>query len=127
MSDLKVVNAILDRICEDEQFDPWSPGYLGYINVCPIEDWTVEELDAFSRLIKIEPAVMADALSHRRLEMQTFSEGEAIFATLMPYNRLDYQGRSAEQVSYSERAVMGSLTVMVVIVTAFLAYTLSNI
>jgi len=110
MRDLKTLNALIDRIRSDYQFDSSSEDYMGFLNLDPSQDWTTQEYDEVLYMIENEPELLDEILEMRGLELQSFGPTEAIFVlTEEPFANWN-QGRTPNQVQYSEMVVNAILS-----------------
>jgi len=125
MSDFRVLHKLLDRVRGDYQFKPGDEAYLGFLNIDPSHDWSVEEYETFKYFYEKKPRMLEDALELRGLEIETFGPNEIIFVlTEQPFEDYDpslYQGRTVEQAEATEKLVMASITLLIIAVIGFLA------
>lgn len=75
---LEIMNAILDVIAKDYQFDKEHEGYLGFLNCCPAEDWTQDENYTLSTFLTRERKVFNKLLSERGLDIEAGADLEEI-------------------------------------------------
>jgi hypothetical protein len=136
MRDLKTVNLLIDRIRNDYQFDSSSGDYMGFLNVDPSQDWTIEEWDAMLWMVENEPDTLEDILTMRGLSIESFGEGEVIFVlTEEPFGDKATevedlsltQGRTEQQMEYSEMVVNVVITLALIAVLAVLGYSIFNL
>lgn len=136
MRDLKTVNLLIDRIRNDYQFDSSSRDYMGFLNVDPSQDWTIEEWDAMLWMVENEPDLLEDILEMRGLSIESFGEGEVIFVlTEEPFGDKATevedlsltQGRTKQQMEYSEMVVNAVITLALIAALAVLGYSIFNL
>lgn len=124
MSDMKILSELIERIRQDEQLDVNSPEYVGFLNVNPLQDWSADEVLVFKTLFENKRDFLDAALSMRGIEIQKFSDDEAIFeADQDPFgNPEDWQGKSPAKIVASEKFAFWSMVVMVIGMAALLIY-----
>ena len=134
MRDLKIVNLLIDRIRNDYQFDSSSGDYMGFLNVDPSQDWTIEEWDATLWMVENEPDLLEDILEMRGLSIEAFGEGEVIFVlTEEPFGDTGVkdlsltQGRTEQQMEYSELVVNAVITLALIAALAVMGYSIFNL
>jgi len=127
MRDLKTLNALIDRIRSDYQFDSSSEDYMGFLNLDPSQDWTTQEYDEVLYMIENEPELLDEILEMRGLELQSFGPTEAIFVlTEEPFANWN-QGRTPNQVQYSEMVVNAILSLAAAAAIITVLYSFFNL
>jgi hypothetical protein len=127
MRDLKTLNTLIDRIRSDYQFDSSSEDYMGFLNLDPSQDWTTQEYDEVSYMVENEPELLDDILEMRGLELQSFGPTEAIFVLIEePFANWN-QGRTPNQVQYSEMVVNAILSLAAAAAIITVLYSFFNI
>ena len=128
MSDFRVLNELLDRIRYDYQFKPGDEAYLGFLNMDPSHDWSVQEYETFKDFYENKSRMLEDALELRGLEIETFGPNEVVFImTEEPFEDYDaslYQGRTVEQVEANEKVVMALITIAIIAIIGVIANSL---
>ena len=129
MSDLKVLSDLIERLRQDQQFDLNSEEFMGFLNVNPSEDFTAEEFKVFKELYETQPDFLEGVLMLRGLEIQKFSDEEAIFITTEdPFlDRTEWQGRTHLQIQTSNQLAMGALTVTLICLLSIILSILFNL
>lgn len=124
MNDMKVLSDLIERLRQDEQFKINSPEYTGFLNVNPLQDWSEDEVLVFKTLFENKRDFLDAALGMRGLEIQQFSEEEAIFeAEQDPFGTAEeWQGRSPEKVVTSEKFAFWSMVAMLIGMASLLIY-----
>lgn len=127
MSDFKVLNELLDRVRNDYQFDRSHDRYHGFLNICPSQDWTVEEYETFNWFLQNNERMLNDALEIRGLDISSMGPDEIVFDLLEkdPFDFSLTQGRTEEQSEANEKIVMVSITIILVILIGLLANVLN--
>lgn len=122
MRDLRSLNSLIDRIRNDYEFNS-NEEYIGYLNIDPSQEWTVQEWDDMLYMIENEPDLLDDILEMRGLELQSFGPNEVIFILLEePFGNL-YQGRTPKQVEYSSLVVNGIISIAIIVSVAVVIYS----
>jgi len=128
MSDFRVLHKLLDRVRGDYQFKPGDEAYLGFLNIDPSHDWSVEEYETFKYFYEKKPRMLEDALELRGLEIETFGPNEVVFVmTEEPFEDYDpslYQGRTVEQAEANEKVVMALITIAIIAIIGVIANSL---
>ena len=134
MRDLKTVNTLIDRIRNDYQFDSSSEDYMGFLNVDPSQDWTIKEWDAMLWMVENEPDTLDEILEMRGLDIEGFHNTEVIFVlTEEPFGDTGTedlsltQGRTEQQMEYSEMVVNAVITLALIAALAVMGYSIFNL
>jgi len=134
MKDLKTVNALIDRIRNDYQFDSSSENYIGFLNVDPSHDWTIKEWDAMLWMVENDPDLLEDILEMRGLDIEGFHNTEVIFVlTEEPFGNSEdvdlslTQGRTEKQVQYTELVVNSIITLALITSICVVAYSIFSL
>ena len=134
MKDLKTVNALIDRIRNDYQFDSSSENYIGFLNVDPSHDWTIKEWDAMLWMVENDPDLLENILEMRGLDIEGFHNTEVIFVlTEEPFGDIQEtdlsltQGRTEQQVQYTELVVNSIITLALITSICVVAYSIFSL
>jgi len=134
MKDLKTVNALIDRIRNDYQFDSSSENYIGFLNVDPSHDWTIKEWDAMLWMVENDPDLLENILEMRGLDIEGFHNTEVIFVlTEEPFGNSEdvdlslTQGRTEKQVQYTELVVNSIITLALITSICVVAYSIFSL
>ena len=134
MKDLKTVNALIDRIRNDYQFDSSSENYIGFLNVDPSQDWTIKEWDAMLWMVENDPDLLENILEMRGLDIEGFHNTEVIFVlTEEPFGNSEdvdlslTQGRTEKQVQYTELVVNSIITLALITSICVVAYSIFSL
>jgi len=134
MKDLKTVNALIDRIRNDYQFDSSSENYIGFLNVDPSHDWTIKEWDAMLWMVENDPDLLENILEMRGLDIEGFHNTEVIFVlTEEPFGNSEdvdlslTQGRTEKQVQYTELVVNSIITLALITSICVVVYAIFSL
>lgn len=64
------LDPIFEKIANDYQFDKSSPDYLGFLNTCPEEEWSLDAAHALNFLIHEESELFRALLDRHGLDVE---------------------------------------------------------